>query len=514
MNDLKKLSSPALPKQELENLISTLNRANGFTLLFAQCNSPLIRESVLNTIETQCKRPIVRVDLSDHFSLPNRSIPIDALIHSQAINTSPEATLSVAGLEIALPSLSPERAKRTAQEINLRRTAYQRFLRPILIWLPEYALTLLAQNAPDFFDWYSGSFTFDIDVQTNPIPYESIGEIGIANLSYKEKENRLNTLFSLLKEAKNTHSESNTAHLLGDIGLILAFMGDYTNALTKLNNAKTIFQSLEDYDNFYTIKLNIASTYLMKGEINKALSLLIQEILPFFKKKKAISKIIASKRILAVIYQTQENNQKALELIDNELLPYYIKIGNKLSIAGCKTLLAEIYVKTGALDNALAMLQNEILPIFQEAEEFYFLANTYGIIALILEKQGELHEALRIHLDEVLPIYLQLGDKREIAITLWAIGRLERQLRDDVEALKHFQESYRIITSLNSPHDAASIAEDYGLLLLHHGETIKAIPALEDSAKAYRQIGNEKDANEIDALIDQTQKKDIADTTD
>ncbi len=59
------------------------------------------------------------------------------------------------------------------QDLNFVRDAYQEGVPyPLLIILPDYALTRLAKFAPDFWDWRSGIFLFKTTQETRQAAWD------------------------------------------------------------------------------------------------------------------------------------------------------------------------------------------------------------------------------------------------------------------------------------------------------------------------------------------------------
>ena len=68
------------------------------------------------------------------------------------------------GFEHSVPSEGPAS---TLDELNQLRDNFPKSVHgPFLIWLPDYALTGLAREAPDFWGWRSGVFEFYPELET------------------------------------------------------------------------------------------------------------------------------------------------------------------------------------------------------------------------------------------------------------------------------------------------------------------------------------------------------------
>jgi hypothetical protein len=143
-------------------LVRALTRAEGFALYIAECNVPTFRRKVSEVVRDRLDRPVVDVDLSDVDRSPARP-SIDYVLEQQLAGVAENAAVFVWHLEHLLPSTPTDRdvTEQTLTEVNWRRSAFTRLERPLVIWLPEYAIRYLARHAPDFFDWNSGTYVFD-----------------------------------------------------------------------------------------------------------------------------------------------------------------------------------------------------------------------------------------------------------------------------------------------------------------------------------------------------------------
>ena len=82
----------------------------------------------------------------------------------------------VAGLEYGIPFDQPN--ARILAELNLGRDPFLRDVpHPLVIWLPDYAVTAVARFAPDFWAWRSGVFEFETGETERSAAFEqSTGE--------------------------------------------------------------------------------------------------------------------------------------------------------------------------------------------------------------------------------------------------------------------------------------------------------------------------------------------------
>jgi hypothetical protein len=145
--------------ETLDYLQRAIELAEGFTLFFARCDQPTHRDQLMAHLNGS-------LALNGHAALRLDAVPpaIDLLSRLQEmcrrpVDKDPVACIHICGLEEAL---SPkERHPAVLRHLNTARDRFRTMPCPLLFWLPEAALTRMAQGAPDFWAWRSGLFSFE-----------------------------------------------------------------------------------------------------------------------------------------------------------------------------------------------------------------------------------------------------------------------------------------------------------------------------------------------------------------
>jgi tetratricopeptide (TPR) repeat protein len=129
------------------------NAESQFALIFAVCNDRREQRRIGGMIGSELARPPIEVVVTG-----------DEPTLLDTLSAAPGAPrpLFVYGLEKLLPSGDEglRRREDTLHELQLRREQFRGLGRPLLLWLPEYAYTLIGQRAVDFWSWQSGGFFF------------------------------------------------------------------------------------------------------------------------------------------------------------------------------------------------------------------------------------------------------------------------------------------------------------------------------------------------------------------
>ena len=175
----------AANEETLARLVRVLDYAEGFTLFFARCNLPAERQRWISEAAQRLRglaievvalpyhapvqdfRHRLRADLKARQATPAASaVPAPADL-ALSLNEPPpvyrpqaKTVVFITGLEHSIPYDAP--SARLLAELNLGRELFARDVpHPLVLWLPDYALTAVARHAPDFWAWRSGVFEFE-----------------------------------------------------------------------------------------------------------------------------------------------------------------------------------------------------------------------------------------------------------------------------------------------------------------------------------------------------------------
>lgn len=259
---------------EFKALVRSIQRADGFSLLFARCNHRPKQKELMKKVFSELPEKRISV-----FYFEN---PIENLldeIRQRLIDEKPAAVF-VYGLETSMPK--SEIADKTSLVLNLNatRNAFPTVIDcPLIIWLPTYGLKAIMNGAPDFFSVRSGVFFFENDekLMSQQISEAiSLGESEQDALTFEERQTRLEDLKDLLAEYQS------------------------------LPNKK------RDFEAEYELKDRLADLYLKMAHYSKAKKL-FQELLDYAEQRNNEEKIANQLRHLGSFYRSEGNYPKAEE---------------------------------------------------------------------------------------------------------------------------------------------------------------------------------------------------------
>ncbi len=482
-------------------LLAALRHATGFSLLLVVCNSVGLRERVLDFLEKEIDRPLLRIDLRDVLRAPDRGEAIDDLVATATAQAPPEAVLSVTGLEAGLSSDEDERSRRFLQELNMRRGGLQRLQRPLLLWLPEYAMKQLARGAPDLHDWYSGAYSFIVRedhllLQYHPLDWSQGAPF---NLTVEEKHQHLETLRSLLHTAQEAGDMLRQTLILRDMSKLERSLLEWDAALEYGRAALDLFESLKDERGMAVMHGEIAGILSMLGEWEKAL-LHQKTALSLLESMGNLHGVALSKSNLAVLLANTGESDVALHILEHEVLPVLLRLGDKRNVAGVYSNVADVLLFADRVDEALQILLEHVIPVFEDIQDARSLAVAQGQVAYILYRLHRLDEAM-VFLRERQRLIENLGDNDLLAATLWQQALIELQQGNTEAAALIIEIAYAMALEIGRLDAVAVIGKTRGRLLADAGKGDEAREVLLRSLEAFRTLGKTEQAAEVEREI-------------
>lgn len=427
---------------ELRALVRGLQLANEFALIFACCNQAPHRRELMASVHSSLPDfNIQEIHLSE-------SIPHLLNLLRQEIQTPAPDAIFVSGIEYSLPVAAEAHNTPFVANLNASRNSFRQAVPcPLVLWLPEYALTAIMRGAPDFFSVRSGIYYFlssakEISALIEKLPSDDYREIG--GLSYQEKLERLAAMESLLTEyealpedkrdykaeirlndklsdlyenlgrfneaVKNTkHSSAIKERVLGlehpdtatsynNLAGLYDSQGKYEESEQLYKKALDIYEralGLEHPDTALSYN-NLASLYYTQGRYKEA-ELLFKKALDISERALGLEHpdIADSYNNLASVYHAQGRNKEALSLLEKALDIYEKALGlEHPDTAISYNNLAELYYSQHKYKEAEPLFK-KALDIYEKALglEHPDTAISYNNLAGLYDAQGRYEEA-------------------------------------------------------------------------------------------------------------------------
>ena len=438
---MKSLGETTDNQSELPRLLWVLRNGKGFGLYFVCCNAPAYRRELVDKIKTDYAQPILEFDLSGH----DGEEYIDHRLLTWAEDKTPGAPFFLYGLETLLPTRDEDRQFRTLQEINWRRNVYSQLNRNLVIWLPEYALTLLARTASDFYDWHSAVFEFPVPesekagfVKQSMMEFMD-GETHAANrMTLEEKKRWLSVLNGLLDETPKDSVEH--ARLLNDLGRLQLSLGEYQDALHNYENSLKIYESVGDQKNIGIALTGISQTYRFRGEADIALRYLEYALEIADKMGNRLGKGVTLNNI-GKIYLQQKEYDKALKYFEQALIirketNYHAGEAVTLENIGIIYYFLKNYSKSLEYHNSALTISRKVGDRENESASLTNICQVYLALGV--------YERAQEYIKAALIIQREIGHWAGLGISLIHLGQIYAQQGDQAEAEHAWLEAYRI----------------------------------------------------------------------
>jgi tetratricopeptide (TPR) repeat protein len=350
------------------------------------------------------------------------------------------AAIVVTGLEASLkgPLLA---------SLNIQRDLISREIScPLLFWVSNFALTVIAREAPDFYDFRHTVFNFESAKDRQPLMSQDtvLRDPTVSLDRVQGSESWTTFLFDLLERYQRDEGRLETRDRMAYGELLEEVARSYrdkkyrTEALIYLERALKIYSELRE-----------------KGREAEVL------------------------QAIADIYYFADNQVKAAENLAKALATYW-EIGDRLGEATALQSLGQVKRMQEASAEAEALYQ-QALPIYREIGDRLGEANTLQSLGQVKHMQRAYAEAEVLY-QQALSCYREIGDRPGEANVLWSQGYVKHMQGASAEAEQLYSKAFEIYASIDDKHSQRatllSLAEVYRAL----GDQEKA-RSLADQAK-------------------------------
>ncbi|POZ52594.1 tetratricopeptide repeat protein [Methylovulum psychrotolerans] len=459
---------------ELKHLRRALQLCKGFGLYFVSCNTVPLRNELVAALKANLATPIIELPLT-----PENDIFIDAQMAALLAAASADAIVFIYDLE----KLYHLKDRYVIQELNWRREFYGRANHPVVFWMPDFLLTEIFNEAPDFADWRSGLYEFTLSqpeqLSLMQSTWESVGENFVGQLSLTEKERWIVNLENLLAELAGQEASKTKGDLLIRLGMLYKSLGKHDQALVCYQQSLQIQQRIGDKQGESATLNNISVIYHIKGDYGIVLFYLEQslQICQDIGNKQGEGAILNN---LSQIYHAQGDYDTALRYL-KQSLQIRQDIGDKQGEGATLNNLSQIYKAKGDYGIALRYLEQSLL-ISQDIGDKQGEGSAFNNLSQIYHAQGDYDTALR-YLEQSLQIWQDIGDKEGEGATLNNISQIYHAKGDYDTALRYLEQSLQIQQNIGDTAGECTTLFNIGLI---HWQNDEQQQALSTSLKAYR----------------------------
>ncbi len=405
---------------ELAAMRRMLHASHGcFSLSVAICNSPALR----NYLIEQIRQTFPGIAVLD---VPVPMVDVYGYVLQQPIDAGADAIFLI-GLEKSIrlaepPEPAPSRdptpeTHHMIRSFNASRDLWQdRYNCPLVVWLPEYAVPLMVQHAPDLWRFVSHRFEF-VSPQATAITGMAdrfSGELSLAaNLTEQEKHFRIAELEQRVADASDEPPTALLPHVsvwLHELGFLHQFLGDLNRAEEMLQKALAINEKFDNQEDIACDIANLGLVYAERGELDRA-EAMHKKALDIEEKLGRQEGMARQFGNLGMIYRARRDLDLA-EQMHKKALGINEKLGRQQSTARQNGNLGVIYAMRGELDRAEEMIKKALV-IQEKLGLQQDIAIAYHNLGSIAERRGDLGKARELW-TKALHLYAKIGMKHMV----------------------------------------------------------------------------------------------------
>ncbi len=486
----------------LDELVTMVSYAERLAIFFARCNAPVLRDRL---IEQATKRLADRGVQVVAATLPPNTANVRAYLRQRldqargnGATDGRRVALFVADLEHSLPFDRPDAP--VLAELNMGRELFHRDLPvPIVFWLPDYALTLVARQAPDFWAWRSGVFDFALDplYRQQAFQQHALRDsdwLSMDRMTLAQKQQRRRILEGLLDEYGRLDDVSGAteerAKLLFHLAQINQALHDLPRAISYFQQYLSAVRSEGNRKAEATALSSLGQAYVASGDARRAIEC--------FEQMQAISREIGTRRgestslgNLGLAYLSLGDAQRAIEYYAQALAisresnyrrgegTWLSNLAIAHSFLGDAQLAIEYYEQALAISWQIGDRRGESASLgnlgliymaqgeAQRASDYFERArgvsreigdrqgecNQLGNLGLAYAALGDARRAIE-HYEQALVISREIGDRRSEGTWLATLGMAQARGRDLDAARRLWREALAIFHAIESPQAA------------------------------------------------------------
>ncbi len=431
-------------KRQMRNLTNAVKFADSFSLLFVRCNQRSRQKEIIEELKAQLAGYNIKVILFEN-QIENL---LDEL-EKELGDEKPDA-IFVYGLESSFPKADEAAESKFVVTLNHSRNSFKRTLHcPLVLFLPEYALSAVYHGATDFYSIRSGVYLFSAKAEeTEQLISEqsSQGYTELSGLLFEERQNRIKTIKEWLTEyqslpdlQRNLEKENNLKIKLAELYYI---SGEYEIASNILQGIIEYARSSEDLVLVADSLNSLAEVYKEQGKYNEAIKA-HKESIKIAKDTIGTKHSSYATRLnnLALVYYVQEKYEEAIKLYEEAIEiaketigimhPAYATRLNNLALA---------YQAQGKYNKAIELYE-ESLNVIKETLGTKHLNYSFSLynLAWIFEEQKKYQKALQL-LEEAYSICIKI------------LGRNHNRTKDIKKGIEMCQEKIKEQASLIVPY--------------------------------------------------------------
>lgn len=367
--------------------------------------------------------------------------------------------LMILGLERSCPSTDPDHP--VLHVLNLQRPEWpKRIPRPVVFWVPEYLLSLMGSESPDFLDWRSDTLFFPSEA-TELHTLTSAVWMGGGDGRMPEQQRRAR-IEELRSRLRSTNSATDPV-VLSARSTWLNELGNHLLIVGPIEEAKAPYEALLKIEIMLGRRRGVAAANANLGAL-AARQGNLEEAEERFERSLSIAReidnlpgIASAFGNLGLIALRRQDLVRGEEFT-LQALDLYEKQGRSKDIAIACGNLAYIYLRQGRLDEAVPLLLKAI-NLSEEIGDRMAGAGHCRVLAEAFRLQGD-HSQAEEMIRKALTIDEDLGNQIGIAADLGYLGGIYVE-QGNVAAAREYMERARDIYRALGIDSLAATADDF-----------------------------------------------------
>ncbi|HJX89029.1 MAG TPA: CHAT domain-containing protein [Pyrinomonadaceae bacterium] len=284
---------------------------------------------------------------------------------------------------------------------------------------------------------------------------------------------------------RDRHAEAQTLRRIGDVYQAL---GEYQNALTFYNHARSVIRKIRDRGKEGEVLNDVCYVYNNLGESQKALSLCTRAL--------KLSRAFANQREearalnnLGEIYYGLGKLQRSLDFY-KQALSLWRSPGNRPGLALTLLNFGYTYSDLGQMGEALDSY-NQALALCQLTTDRRGQAVTLSAIGRLYSRMGETQKAID-SFERAMQLIRIIGDPIEEARVLNGMAYIYNGLGQKQRALEFYDRALSLFRAANYPNGEAATLGDAGRVYFSLGDNERALEYLQRSLSIFKTVGDHR----------------------
>jgi tetratricopeptide (TPR) repeat protein len=481
----------------IQGLLAMLDLSQGFTIAFAECNfwqDGVALVSALNEeIASDPEWEELQLEAWE-FNDPDLRYLLNEL--SKRLETLPrqegkKLVLVLRGLENAIGVVGEYPP--FLVDLNFVRDAYARLVpHPVVFVLPDYAITRVANFAPDFWAWKSSVFKFKTSQETREFALNKINSNRIlGNYLKPEKQERIDLLHRLLMEANPSGSDPvsnrNTAsqiNVLNGLGRAYDSLSEFQRAIDFYNQALELSRKCVDLGGEATSLEGLGNTYFSLGYCQQAIQFHHQAL--EIARRIGDSDSEATSLInLGNAYDSLGQHQQSIQFY-HQSLEIARKIGDLGSESASFNNLGNSYYSLGQYQQAI-QFYDQSLEIARKIGDYNTEASSLNNLGSTYDSLKQYQQAIQFY-QQSLEITRRIGNRNGEKSSLVNLGNSYYSLGQYQQAVQFYQQSLEIARAIGDSDGEAGSLNNLGFALEQINRRSDSLDAFKDSKQIYEEL--------------------------